>query len=769
MTEPTDSRRNFLHEIIDADLASGRHDRVATRFPPEPNGYLHIGHAKSICVNFGLARDFEGACHLRFDDTNPEAEEDEYVRSIQHDLRWLGFDWGEHLFFASDFFEEMYAGAEKLIGAGKAYVDSLDAEQISDYRGSLSEAGRPSPDRDRPIEENLDLFRRMRAGEFPDGSLVLRAKIDLAASNMKMRDPLLYRIRHAHHHRTGDAWCIYPMYDYAHCLEDAFEGITHSICTLEFENNRELYDWVVEHTGQPWVPRQYEFARLFLNYTVMSKRKLLRLVNEGHVSGWDDPRMPTLAAYRRGGVPAEAIRRFCEVIGVTKNNTMVDVGRLEHAIRDTLNHLAPRVMCVTRPLKVVLTNYPTGEVESLDASYWPRDVPKEGSRPVPFGRELYIERDDFAENPPKGFYRLAPGGEVRLRYGYVIRCDEVIRDADGEISALHCTYDPDTRGGQLPDGRKVKGTIHWVAAQTALPCEIRLYDRLFASDRPGDGGRDITEDLNPDSLHVLHGFVEPSVARDEPDTHYQFERVGYFWRDPVDGRGDALVFNRTVPLRDSWAKRQQLAPQETREATPSAHKRADTRPTKRTPAEVRAEARVRDPALAARMDALVARGLSADDADVLTAAHDLAGFVEAALDAHDAPSTTRWATNVLLAELKETTVADIATDGATFGRLVALVDDGTLSSTAAKEVLSELLTDGGDPAEIVERRGLRQVSDTDALAATIDEVLAANPAQLASYRDGKTQLFGFFVGQVMRSSGGKANPKLVQQLLRERL
>ena len=768
MTDSTHRRRNFLHEIIDADLDSGRHDRVATRFPPEPNGYLHIGHAKSICLNFGLARDFGGVCHLRFDDTNPEAEEEEYVRSIQHDIRWLGFDWGEHLFFASDFFEQMYAGAEKLICDGKAYVDSLDAEQISAYRGTLTEAGRPSPDRDRPMEESLDLFRRMRAGEFADGEYVLRARIDLAASNMKMRDPLLYRIRHAHHHRTGDAWCIYPMYDYAHCLEDAFEGITHSICTLEFENNRALYDWVVEHTGQPWVPRQYEFARLFLNYTVMSKRKLLRLVDEGHVSGWDDPRMPTLAAYRRGGVPAGAIRRFCDEIGVTKNNTMVDVGRLEHAIRDTLNHVAPRVMCVTRPLKVVLTNYPAGQVELLDAPYWPRDVPKEGSRAVPFARELYIERDDFAENPPKGFYRLAPGREVRLRYGYVIRCDEVVRDFEGQVSTLRCTYDPDTRGGQIPDGRKVPGTIHWVARQTALPCEIRLYDRLFASDRPGAGGRDLLEDLNPDSLHVLHGYVEPSVATDDPDTRYQFERVGYFWRDPVDGRGDDLVFNRTVPLRDSWAK-QQLAPQDTREATPTSRKRADTRPTKRTAAEIRAEARARDPSLAAAMDALVARGLSSEDADVLSAGQDLARFASAALDAHDAPSTARWMTNVLLAELKDADVADIATDGAAFGRLVALVDEGALSTTAAKEVLAELLTAGGEPAEILERRGLRQVSDTDALVAEIEAVLAANPGELASYRDGKTQLFGFFVGQVMRGSGGNANPKLVQQLLRERL
>ena len=757
----TEPRANFLSAIIRDDLDSGRHDRVATRFPPEPNGYLHIGHAKSICQNFGLARDFGGACHLRFDDTNPEAEDEEYVRSIQADIRWLGFDWGEDLYFGSDFFERMYACAEKLVGDGKAYVDGSDADQISADRGTLSEPGRPSPDRDRPVAENLDLLRRMRAGEFPDGAYVLRARIDLAASNMKMRDPLLYRIRHATHHRTGDDWCIYPMYDFAHCLEDAFEGVTHSICTLEFENNRELYDWVLEHTEQASVPRQYEFARLFLGYTVMSKRKLLRLVTEGHVDGWDDPRMPTLAAYRRRGVPPEAIRRFCDEIGVTKNNTWVDVGRFEHIVRDTLNHEAPRVMCVTEPLEVVLTNYPEGHTESTDASYWPHDIPKEGTRPVPFARRLYIERTDFAEDPPKGFYRLQPGGEVRLRYGYVIRCQEVVRDAEGEVTQLRCTYDPETRGGTVPDGRKIKGTIHWVAAATALPCEVRIYDRLFAVERPGSE-RDITEDLNPDSLRIRRGFVEPSVADDAPDARYQFERTGYFWRDP---HGQGLVFNRIVALRDSWARRKP-AP----EAAPSkAPKRADTRPTKRTAAEIRAEARARDPLLESRMRALVERGMATDEADVLTASHALADFVEAALAAHDAPSTTKWAVNVLLAELKDTPVTDVATDGAAFGRLVALVDDGTLSTTAAKQVLTELLTSGGDPAAIVDRLGLRQISDTAALAATVEEVTAAHPEQLARYREGKTSLFGFFVGQVMRASGGKANPKLVAQLLRERL
>ena len=761
------SETNFLHAIIEDDLASGRHTYVATRFPPEPNGYLHIGHAKSICLNFGLAERFGGRCHMRFDDTNPEAEEDEYVRSIQADVRWLGFEWGEHLYFASDFFERMYDCAEVLVRDGKAYVDSLDAEQISAYRGSLSEAGRPSPDRDRPAAENLDLLRRMRAGEFADGTYVLRAKIDLGASNMKMRDPLLYRIRHATHHRTGDDWCIYPMYDFAHCLEDAFEGITHSVCTLEFENNRELYDWVVEHTKQAWVPRQYEFARLALNYTTLSKRRLLRLVAEGHVDGWDDPRMPTVAGFRRRGVPAVAVRRFCDEIGVTKNNTVVDIGRFEHAIRDALNHEAPRVMCVTQPLKVVLTNYPEGALETLDASYWPHDVPKEGTRPVPFGRELYVERSDFALDPPKGFYRLTPGQEVRLRYGYVVRCDAAVTDDAGEVVEVRCTYDPASRGGRTADGRKVRGTIHWVAAETALPCELRQYDRLFRTERPGTGAADLLDELNPDSLSVQRGFVEPSVADDPAGTRYQFERNGYFWADPVDSREDALVFNRIVALRDSWAKRAPAAkPVEVVSAAP---KKVDTRPAKRTAAEVRAEARRRDASLAQRMAALVARGVAEADADVLTASHELAAFFEAALTAHDAASTTRWATNVLLAELKERAVDEVATDGATFGRLVALVDDGTVSTSAAKEVLEALLAEGGDPAEIVERRGLRQVSDAAALGATIDDVLAANPGQLAAYRGGKAALFGFFVGQVMRASGGSANPKTVQAVLREKL
>ncbi|GIV76830.1 MAG: glutamine--tRNA ligase [Litorilinea sp.] len=562
LDEQTQSRAeplDFIRAIVEEDLRRGTYGgRVVTRFPPEPNGYLHIGHAKSICLNFGIAQEYGGVCHLRFDDTNPETEDMKYVEAIQRDVRWLGFDWGDKLFFASDYFEQLYDFAVQLIRAGKAYVDDLSEEEIREYRGTVNEPGRPSPYRDRSVEENLDLFARMRAGEFPDGARVLRAKIDMAHPNMKMRDPIMYRIRHARHYRRGNEWCIYPLYDWAHGQSDAIEGVTHSICTLEFENNRELYDWFLDNLGISPRPRQYEFARLNLDYTVMSKRKLLQLVEEGHVAGWDDPRMPTLAGMRRRGVTPEAIRTFCDRIGVARTNSRVDISLLEHCIRDDLNYRAPRVMCVLRPLKVVILNYPEDQVEELEASYWPHDVPKEGSRPVPFCRELYIEQDDFMEDPPKGFYRLAPGREVRLRYAYIIKCVDVVKDPEtGQVVELHCTYDPDTRGGSTPDGRRVRGTIHWVSARHALPAEVRLYDRLFTVPNPDDAeeGKTFKDYLNPNSLRVLHGCrIEPSVANDPPDTRYQFERQGYFIADSVDSRPGALVFNRIVELRDTWAR-----------------------------------------------------------------------------------------------------------------------------------------------------------------------------------------------------------------------
>ncbi|NLW58931.1 MAG: glutamine--tRNA ligase/YqeY domain fusion protein [Firmicutes bacterium] len=546
---------NFIRNIIEEDLKQNKNDgEVVTRFPPEPNGYLHIGHAKSICLNFSLAAEYNGRCHLRFDDTNPSKEDVEYIEAIKRDVRWLGFDWGEHLYYASDYFEQLYEYAEMLIKAGKAYVCDLSPEEIRAYRGTLTEPGKNSPYRDRTVEENLDLFRRMRAGEFPDGSRVLRAKIDMASPNLNMRDPVIYRILRVPHHRTGDQWCIYPMYDFAHPLSDALERITHSICTLEFEDHRPLYDWFIENLPVPRKPQQIEFARLNLTYTVMSKRKLLRLVEQGIVRGWDDPRMPTIAGLRRRGYTPAAIRDFCERIGVAKSNSMVDIALLEHCLREDLNKRAPRVMAVLRPLKVVLENYPEGQVEEVEAVNNPED-PAMGVRKIPFSKVLYIEEDDFMEDPPKKFYRLAPGREVRLRYGYFIKCTDVIKDESGKVVELRCTYDPETKGGSAPDGRKVKATLHWVSAAHALPAEVRLYDHLFTVEDPG-AVEDFESCLNPNSLEVLSSaMVEPSLRDAKPGDRFQFERLGYFCVDP-DSTAEKLVFNRTVPLRDTWAKLQ---------------------------------------------------------------------------------------------------------------------------------------------------------------------------------------------------------------------
>ena len=545
---------DFIRSVIAQDLASNKHGgRVATRFPPEPNGYLHVGHAKSICLNFGVAAEYGGTCNLRFDDTNPTKEEIEYVDAIKADVQWLGFEWEDRLYFASDYFDRLHAYAVQLIKAGKAYVDSLGADEIREHRGTLTQPGRESPYRNRSIEENVELFDRMRRGEFEDGTHVLRAKIDMASGNINMRDPTLYRIRHASHHRTGDRWCVYPMYDFTHALSDSIEGITHSLCTLEFEDHRPLYDWVLDETAVTCHPQQIEFARLNLSYTVLSKRKLLTLVQDEHVSGWDDPRMPTIVGMRRRGYPASAIRTFCNRIGVAKRESVVDVAMLEHAVREHLNRHAPRVMGVLRPLKVVIENYPEGHSEEVDVINNPEDV-SAGTRPVPFSRELYIERDDFREDPPKKFFRLAPGREVRLRCAYFITCVGVTKDErTGEVSELRCTYDPETRGGSAPDGRKVKATLHWVSAPHAIAAEARLYDRLFVDVNPGER-RDFRESLNPNSLEVVRSCrVEPSLTDAAPDSWYQFERIGYFCVDR-DSTGERLVFNRTVSLRDTWAK-----------------------------------------------------------------------------------------------------------------------------------------------------------------------------------------------------------------------
>ena len=560
MTAPTTENGkpsvDFIRARIMDDNASGRFNgQVHTRFPPEPNGYLHLGHAKSICLNFGVAREFGGLCNLRFDDTNPTKEETEYVDSIREDVRWLGGDWGDREFYASNYFDKLYEYAEQLIKMGRAYVDDLSAEEIREYRGTLTTPGKESPWRNRSVEENLDLFRRMKAGEFPDGTHVLRAKIDMASPNIIMRDPTLYRIRHASHHRTGDKWCIYPMYDFTHCLSDSIEGITHSLCTLEFDNNRELYDWVLDTLGL-YHPQQIEFARLGLTHTVLSKRKLIQLVKEGHVRGWDDPRMPTLSGLRRRGVPPEALREFCARIGVARTDSTVEYAMLEFCIRERLNAVAPRVMAVLDPIKVVIENYPEDQTESFEMPYHPEDA-SYGSRTVPFSRTLYIERDDFRLDPPKKFHRLAPGAEVRLRYAYFITCKDVVTDADGNVTELRCVYDPASRGGQSPDGRKVKGTIHWVSAAHAVPARVRLYEHLFSAENPNamPEGQTFLDALNPDSLREIDAWLEPALATAPVGQTVQFERLGYFCKDK-DSTDALPVYNRTATLRDSWAKQE---------------------------------------------------------------------------------------------------------------------------------------------------------------------------------------------------------------------
>ncbi|MEW6154077.1 MAG: glutamine--tRNA ligase/YqeY domain fusion protein [Actinomycetota bacterium] len=773
------ARSDFIREIIEADLRSGRHGgRVVTRFPPEPNGYLHIGHAKSICLNFGIAAQYGSKCNLRFDDTNPLAEDVEYVESIQRDVEWLGFSFGERALFASDYFAEMYDLAEGLVKAGKAYVDHLSEDEIRQHRGSLSEPGRPSPYRDRSVEENLALLGRMRSGQAADGECVLRARIDMAAANMKMRDPLLYRVRHARHHRTGDEWPIYPMYDYAHPISDAIEGITHSICTLEFENNRELYDWVVANTGVSERrglsrPQQIEFARLNLDHTVLSKRKLLRLVEEGHVSGWDDPRMPTIAGMRRRGYRPEAIRAFADLIGVAKVNSVVDLGKLEFCVRDDLNWVAPRAMAVLRPLRLTVTSWPEDSVEHLTAPLFPPDVGRAGERTVPFGRHLLIERHDFSLDPPPGYQRLAPGRTVRLRHGYCVTCDEVVEE-DGEVVEVRGHHVPGSVG-RAPEGVEVSGVVHWVPAAGAVPAEVRLYDRLFRAARPDDEG-DLAAALNPSSLEVVTGaMLEPHLATAaEPGSHWQLERVGYFVVDTASSRPGALVLNRVVTLRDSWQATAEPGGGAGGKATggerPKSAK-ARTRPPRRSPREFRAEARLRDPVLAERHEAWPARyGLSADEADLLTGERPVGDLFEGAVAAGaPAGAVAKWVLNELPPALGERPLAQSALTPVALAALVSAVEEGTVTAAAAKEVLAELVARGGDPLAIVAARGLAQVSDEAAVAAVVDEVLAANAEKVRQYRQGKTALFGFFVGQAVRASEGRANPQVVRQVLAERL
>ncbi len=778
MSEPSRGK-DFLRTIVDEDLAAGRHQYVTTRFPPEPNGYLHIGHAKAICVDFGIAQEYGGTCNLRFDDTNPTKEEVEYVEGIERDVRWLGFEPAQVL-YASDYFEEMYGLARRLIEKGLAYVDDDSDDEIKAARGTLSEPGTPSRWRDRTVEDNLRRFAAMRAGELPDGACVLRAKIDLAASNMKMRDPLLYRIRHAHHHRTGDAWCIYPMYDYAHPLSDAFEGITHSLCTLEFENNRELYDWVIEatevrplerllqgRTPSATPPRQYEFARLNIDHTMMSKRNLLRLVQLGLVTGWDDPRMPTLTGLRRRGYTPEAIRTFVDMVGVAKNNSTVDVGKLEYAVRDDLNRRAPRLLGVLRPLAVTLTNWDASDTREVPL--FPEDIDpgrERGVRNVPFGKHIYIDREDFMLEPPAKYTRLAPGRVVRLRYAEYIRCDEVVQGDDGEVVELKCSV-MHAPGGVTGWSDKVWGVIHWVSADHAVAAEVRLYDRLFTVAKP-DAAEDPRSILNPRSLEVVTGaLVEPHLALMPLGARFQLERVGYFVADSIDSAPGALVLNRVITLRDTVAEKPADAPV----AVALKSSKSKTRPAKKSAPEQRAIARERDPILAARHAHYPTLGLSADEADLLSGDRPLSDFFDAALAV--APSLARplarWTINELPRELGDDAPADTSLTPAAFASLVGLVETSTISAAAGKDLLSDLVTSGGDPVALVDARGLRQVSSTDDLTPVVESVLSSNADKVAAYRSGKHGLLGFFVGAVMKASGGKANPATVNDLVKRAL
>ena len=765
-TSDSDTRSHFIRNIIESDLQEGLHDSVVTRFPPEPNGFLHIGHAKSICLNFGMARDYDGHCHLRFDDTNPSTEDERYVRSIQEDVRWLGFDWGEHLYHASDYFEKLYAFAEQLIKQGDAYVDSLDGEKIRTYRGTVTEPGKESPFRDRTVDENLKLFREMREGAYEEGEHVLRAKIDMASPHMIMRDPILYRIRHEHHYRTGDDWCIYPMYDFAHCLSDAIEDITHSLCTLEFENNRRLYNWILERClpeeQLPTRPHQYEFARLNLDYTIMSKRKLLRLVEEGYVEGWDDPRLPTIAGLRRRGVTPSALRTFCDRIGVAKANSRVDIALFEHILRDDLNYRAPRLMGVIDPLKVTITNYHDGNVEWLKAPHWPREIDRDDTRKVPFGRELYIERSDFMEDPPEDFFRLAPGREVRLRYAYFLRCEDVVKDDDGEIIELLCTYDPESKGNQAPDGRRPRGIIHWVEASHAVPAQVRLVDRLFSVPDPEAFNDDFTEFINENSMPVKTAQVEPSITSFDSDTRVQFERQGYFWQD-ADSTDKKLILNQIIPLRDSWAeeqdeKEQRTGPtkEEIEAANPQIHE---------DPADTFTDEQLE------RLEHFTDQlDIDREDAVLLIDSTHLADYLEAALDSyHQAQPLANWILNELMGQIAEDDLPDAAFTPEQFGALVRLVDTDEITGRVAKTILKRMVENGEDPVTIVEQEDLRNIQDTDALREIVMKQVQANPEKVEAFRSGKHGLLGFFMGQVMQATKGQADPQTARELLQEAL
>ena len=743
--------KDFLRTIVEEDLKSGKYKEVITRFPPEPNGFPHIGHAKSICINFGIAKDYNGHCNLRMDDTNPTKEDTKYVEALKDAVQWLGFDWGENVYFTSDYFSKIYDYAIKLIKMNKAYVDSLTEEEIREYRGTVTQAGKRSIYADRSIEENLDLLERMKNGEFKDGEHVLRAKIDMGAANMKMRDPLLYRIRHAHHFRTADDWCIYPMYDFAHCLSDYIEGVSHSICTLEFENNRDIYDWLLD-TLELKLPRpyQHEFARLGINYTVMSKRKLLELVQSEQVSGWDDPRMPTIAGYKRRGYTKESILNFCDQIGIAKANSMVDVAQLEFCIRDDLNTKVPRVLCVLDPLKVTIENYEGSEY--IDAPYYPHDVPKDGSRKLPFSKNIYIERDDFMENPPKGYFRLTPEQPVRLRHGYIISCKEVIKDANGNIIEIIAQYYPESKSGTDTSGIKVSSAIQWVSAKEAKTIEVRLYDRLFKNEAP-EG----LEDLNPNSLQIIkNALIEPAVITDKIDERFQFERHGYFYADPIDYTDEKPVFNKIVGLKDSWAKKTK----------------------KETAPKIINKPQIQKVQIIGTVEAMNDKqqelfdnytnnlGLNSEVSNILARDEDLSRFYKEALTIINSPVTlANIIVNEVARELKQMEVSQVKFTPIQVSELVKMIDDEIISSKIAKEVFEEMAKSATNPRQIVEDKGLVQISDPSVISPIIDDIIAKNPDNVTKFKAGNTKLLGFFVGQVLKETGGKANPQVVNELV----
>jgi len=742
--------KDFLRTIVEEDLKSGKYKEVVTRFPPEPNGFPHIGHAKSIFINFGIARDYNGHCNLRMDDTNPTKEDTKYVEALKDAVEWLGYDFDNNIHFTSNYFPKIYDYAIELIKMGKAYVDSLTEEEIREYRGTVTQAGKRSKYAQRTIEENLDLFARMKEGEFKDGEHVLRAKIDMSAANMKMRDPLLYRIRHAHHFRAGDEWSIYPMYDFAHCLSDYIEGVSHSICTLEFENNRDIYNWVLDTLSlEPPRPYQHEFARLGINYTVMSKRKLLELVEGGQVNGWDDPRLPTIAGYKRKGYTPESILNFCDQIGIAKANSMVDVAQLEFCIRDDLNTKVPRVMCVLDPLKVTITNY--DGCEEIDASYYPDDVPKEGSRKLPFSSEIYIERDDFMENPPKGYFRLTPEQPVRLKHAYIISCKEVIKDSSGKITEIKAEYNRESKSGSDSSGIKVKSAIQWVDVKEAKRVEVRLYDRLFSCEAP-EG----VEDINPDSLKVIkNALIEPAVIVEKPDERFQFERQGYFYADPIDYRDDKPVFNKIVGLKDSWGKKKKVTTPK-----PQAKKvQVDGEVVPMSEAEKVLFHKYNEEF-----------GLNNEVANTLARDKNLSSFYEEALSTLNSPvSLANIVTNEVARELKQKQANELKFNASQIAQLVKMVDAMIISNKIAKQVFEEMVSSGENPAKIVNTRGLLQISDPAKILPIIDEIIAKNPDNVAKFKAGNSKLLGFFVGQVLKSTGGKANPIVVNQLVAEKL